>query len=233
VVNHDKGKVISTSTRKTLEPGASVFIRYNQGVSIIRKVMEIEAGSKNGEVIVNLPKAKSFTELVSSRKPFGLATTFRGSTKAGKSELLVYQNGGIGYVPRAEISTGNEFIDSWKVFIPRAGSGSDAFPHPILGKPFIGAPGTICSETYICIGPLKSEDEARNVCTYLSTKLLRFLVLLHKPSQDAARAVYTFVPTQDFSQLWSDDLLYKKYGISIEEIDFINSMIRPMELEIE
>ena len=229
VVNHDKGRIISTSTRKSLEPGASVFIRYNQGVSIIRKVMSLEVGEKQGQVWVNLPKDKSFTEMVSSRKPFGLATTFRGSTKASKGDLLVYQNGGIGYVSRQEISTGLEFIDSWKVFIPRAGSGSDAFPHPILGKPFIGSPGSICSETYICIGPLNSETEARNICTYLSTKLLRFLVLLHKPSQDAARSVYTFVPTQDFSEKWDDQKLYKKYGVMKEEIDFIDAMIRPME----
>lgn len=233
VVNHDKGKVISTSTRKTLEPGASVFIRYNQGVSIIRKVMAVEVGSKNTQVIVKLPKEKSFTEIVSSRKPFGLATTFRGSAKASKGDLLVYQNGGIGYVSREQVTSGEEFIDRWKVFIPRAGSGSDAFPHPILGKPFIGGPGTICSETYICIGPFESEEVARNVCSYLSTKLLRFLVLLHKPSQDAARAVYTFVPTQNFNEKWDDQKLFKKYGVSEDEIEFINSMIRPMELDVE
>jgi site-specific DNA-methyltransferase (adenine-specific) len=127
------------------------------------------------------------------------------------------------------VQTGLEYIDSWKVFIPRAGSGSDAFPHPILGKPFVGEPESICSETYICIGPFNSKDEATNVCTYLGTKLLRFLVLLHKPSQDAARSVYTFVPTQSFKESWSDEKMYKKYGISDEEKLFIDSMIRPAD----
>ncbi len=229
VVNYDRGKVVSVLKRKALERGASVFIRYNNGVSIVKKVMGVETGKKGDDIQVNLPKEKSFTELVSSRKPFGLATTFRGTTSKSKGSILVYQNGGQGYIARTEVQTGLGYIDKWKVFIPRAGSGSDAFPHPILGKPFVGEPESICSETYICIGPFNSKEEASNVCTYLSTKLLRFLVLLHKPSQDAARSVYTFVPTQSFKESWSDEKMYKKYGISDEEIAFIDGMIRPAD----
>lgn len=231
VTNNDKGVELSTICRELLEPGADVFIRYNQGVSILRKVMEIESGEKNGVVSVALPEKKQFAPLVSSLRPFGFRTYFQGKTKPGKGDLKVYQNGGVGYSPRRDVISGMNLIDCWKVFIPRAGSGSDAFPHPILGRPFVGGPGEICSETYLCIGPLASEVEAKNVITYLSTRLARFLVLLHKPSADATRAVYTFVPKLDFSSEWTDEMLYSRYQITSEEIAFIESMIRIMDMD--
>jgi site-specific DNA-methyltransferase (adenine-specific) len=131
------------------------------------------------------------------------------------------------------VTVGTGLIDHWKVFIPYAGSGSDAFPHPILGRPFIGEKGSVCSETYLCIGPLVSEKVARNVATYISTRLFRFLVLLHKPTQHATRSVYTFVPKQDFSRSWTDAELYAKYKISKTEVEFIEKMIRPMDLTDE
>ena len=233
VVNHDKGKVISSSIRKLLEPGADVFIRYNEGVSILKKVMKVELGEVHGEISVALSVEKQFSQLVSTLRPFGFRTYFKGKEHCGKNDVTVYQNGGVGFTPRKDVLVGLELIDKWKVFIPRAGSGSDAFPHPIIGKPFVGAPGSICSETYLCIGPLASEHEAEVLCGYLSTRLVRFLVLLHKPSQDATRSVYSFVPKLDLKVNWTDEKLYEKYGISNNEIAFIESMIRPMELRSE
>lgn len=66
--------------------------------------------------------------------------------------------------------------------------------------------------------------------SYIRTKLFRFLVLLKKSSQNAAKGVYQFVPMQDFSKPWTDEELYAKYGLTDEEIAFIESMIKPMEL---
>lgn len=103
----------------------------------------------------------------------------------------------------------------------------------MLGRPFVGEPGSVSTETYICIGPFKSENEAKNVCSYISCRLTRFLVMLHKPSQHATRKVYTFVPTQDFSKPWTDQELYAKYGLSDKEIAFVEWMIRPMDLNSE
>ena len=54
--------------------------------------------------------------------------------------------------------------------------------------------------------------------------------MLHKPSQDATRRVYTFVPTQTWDKIWSDADLYAQYGISAEEIAFIEKVVRPMDL---
>ena len=98
----------------------------------------------------------------------------------------------------------------------------------MLGRPFVGEPGSVCTETYLCIGPFKSESEAENVCSYISCKLTRFLIMLQKPSQNTTKKVYTFVPMQDFSQPWTDEKLYAKYGLTDEEIAFVEWMIRPM-----
>ena len=100
----------------------------------------------------------------------------------------------------------------------------------MIGKPFIGEPETICSETYLVVGGgLKSKNEAENIISYMKTKFFRFLILLKKNTQHATSQVYSFVPMQDFSETWSDEKLYKKYGISEDEVAFIDSMIRPME----
>lgn len=62
---------------------------------------------------------------------------------------------------------------------------------------------------------------------------LRILILLHKPSQDTLQKVYTFVPTQKWTSQWTDDKLYTGYGLTKGEIVFIESMVRPMEVDRE
>jgi len=63
----------------------------------------------------------------------------------------------------------------------------------------------------------------------MKTKFFRFLMSLIKNTQNISRGVYAFVPVQDLSKPWTDEELYKKYDLSQEEIDFIESMIKPME----
>jgi hypothetical protein len=228
VITHDKGRVVSTATRPLREPGCDVFIRYNEGVSILRKVMKVEAVNPKTNPV--LPKEKQFIELVSSIGAFGLDTTFRGKDKPGSNDVMVYRNGGIGYINRRELKKETQAIDWWKVFVPAAGSGSDGFPHSILGRPFVGAPGTASSWTYMFIGPFKNKKHAANAVSYIATRFFRFLVLLHKSTQHATRNVYTFVPMQDFAIEWTDETLYEKYGLTNTEIALIESMIRPMDL---
>ena len=121
-------------------------------------------------------------------------------------------------------------INKYKVLIPALGSGSDSFPHHILGKPFVVGPNTACTETYIVAGVYDTKKECQNLAGYLSTRFLRFLVLLKKNTQHATSKVYEFVPTQSFKEEWTDEKLYKRYGINKEEIAFIESLIRPMDI---
>jgi site-specific DNA-methyltransferase (adenine-specific) len=230
VATHFKDWPVSIASRQLLEEGVDVFIRFNEGLSILKKVAAVESGVTHS---LSLPEGKRFDRLVSSRKPFGLETTFKGKVTKGARDVMVYQNGGRGYVSKSSISMGTQFIDKWKIFTGRAAPGTgnkDTYPHRIISTPFIGEPGTISSETYICIGPFDSENQAESALSYLSCRLTRLLILLHKPSQDTTRKVYTFVPIQKWTKRWTDEDLYKKYGISASEIEFIEKVVRPMDL---
>ena len=230
VSTHFKDWPVSSASRSLLEKGADVFIRFNEGLSILKKVMAVESG--NAEVLL-LPEGRRFDQLVSARKPFGLETTFKGKATKRTGDLLIYRNGGTGHVARSAISAGNELIDKWKLFAGYAAPGTgnkDTYPHRIISTPFIGEPGTISSETYLCIGPFNAKSEADSALSYMSCRLTRLLILLHKPSQHVTRKVYTFVPTQAWNQQWTDKDLYAKYGISASEIEFIEKLVRPMEL---
>ncbi|HPH04085.1 MAG TPA: Eco57I restriction-modification methylase domain-containing protein [Spirochaetota bacterium] len=233
VSTHFKDWPVSTTERQLIEKGVDIFIRFNEGLSILKKVISIETG-KSKEL--SLPAQKCFDQLVSSRKPFGLETTFKGKPQKFADDVLVYQNGGTAYYPRYSVTTGSHLIDAWKVYVGRAAPGTgnkDTYPHRILSTPFIGEPGSISSETYICIGPLHSKTEAESVLSYLSCRLTRFLILLHKPSQDTTRKVYTFVPVQDWTKHWTDEELYKKYKITASERAFIEKLVRPMDLTVK
>ncbi len=113
---------------------------------------------------------------------------------------------------RKSISTGADLIDKWKVYTGYAAPGTgnkDTYPHRIISTPFLGEPQTISSETYLCIGPFDSKNQAESVLSYLTCRLTRLLILLHKPSQHTTRKVYTFVPTQDWTKAWTDSHLYR------------------------
>lgn len=241
VVTHYEGKTLSTAIRPLRELGSDVFIRYNEAISILKKIVALEGGIPGS---VQLPAGKRFGDLVSPRKPFGMDTKYKVRATKREGDLVAFWNGGPGFkqggkgwVAASDVTAGRDLIDNWKVFIggaygDRGGGGAsrDSPPRAVLGKPFVGEPGSVSTETYICIGPLKSEAAAKNVISYISCKLTRFLVMLHKPSQHATQKVYTFVPTQDFSAPWTDADLYAKYGLSDAEVEFIEWMIRPMEL---
>ncbi|KEO88932.1 hypothetical protein EH31_16010 [Erythrobacter longus] len=231
VSTHFKDWPDSISTRPLLENGADIFIRFNEGLSILRKVIAHETGQDEN---LSLPEDRRFENLVSSRKPFGLETKFKGKTgQQAKDDVTVYQNGGIGYASRDMLSSGRDLIDVWKIFVGYAAPGTgnrDSYPHRIISTPFVAGPGTVSSETYLCIGPFSSKDEAESALSYLSCRLPRLLVLLRKSSQHVTRKVYSFLPSIPWSHRWTDSDLYERYGLTSEEIAFIEKIVRPMDV---
>jgi hypothetical protein len=227
VITNIASRSPSAATRPLLESGATVFLRFNEAVSIVKKVVAFETKTAS---LAPLSGKSGFARLVSSRKPFGFDTTVKGSRAMMPNDLVLFQNGGSSFISRQRVHTGNDLIDTWKVFISMAyGAGSDPVPSRVLGKGFVGEPGTVCTETYLCIGPFASKLESENVVRYLSTKFARFLVLMNKPSQHATKKVYSFLPTQDWSIRITDADLYLKYGLTDDEIAHIESIIRPMD----
>ncbi|MCH3973648.1 Eco57I restriction-modification methylase domain-containing protein [Bifidobacterium tibiigranuli] len=228
VVTHFKGAV-SRSIRPLVERGSDVFVRFNQGVGVLKKIAEVEGQSRE---ILGASNTRSFRNIVSVRKPFGFASTFRGRATKREGDVQILQKGGSAYVARNEIRTGRDLIDSWKIFVGFAAPGTgdkDTYPHRVISTPFLGEPGVVSTETYLAIGPFASKLEAENTLSYLRCRFTRFLVLLHKPSQNTTRGVYSFVPTQDWSRPWTDQDLYAKYGLTDDEIHFVESIVRPME----
>jgi site-specific DNA-methyltransferase (adenine-specific) len=215
ITNYNKGEV-SKDKRQLLETEAKIFVRYNKAIGILKKVQQF--------------KEKSFYQFVSTQKPFGLRTFVKGKEGAFNNSIKIYQNGGIGYIYKNAIVQNQHWINEFKLLVPRSSPGSDVYPHQVLGKPIVSEPNSACTETYVVVGPFKSKIICHNVRSYISTSFFRFLVILIKSTQDVPRRVYQFVPVQNFEEPWNDEKLYKKYGITNEEIVFIESMIRPMDL---
>ena len=109
---------------------------------------------------------------------------------------------------------------------------SAAIETKFLSKPIIAEPGTACTETYLVAGLFDTEAEAKNYASYLRTRFVRFLVSLRKPTQDAARGVYGFVPDLVYDQEWTDDKLYKRYCLTQDEIIFIESQVAAHDAEL-
>jgi len=222
VLEHAGDKIVSDKVRPLLENGLDVFIRHNDAISILNKIF-----SKNPEI----KKGDSLANLVSSRKPFGFPTNFTDfDSKSFDGAVKIYANKKIGYISRNKIKIHSEWIDKWKILTARANNIGTESPDDNLNT-IVVSPNTCCTETYLVIGADVNLDKksAQNISNYLQTKFLRFLVSLRKPTQDAVSKVYSFVPMQDFSEEWTDEKLYKKYGLAKDEIAFIDSMVRPME----
>ncbi|MDD5750065.1 MAG: Eco57I restriction-modification methylase domain-containing protein [Candidatus Pacebacteria bacterium] len=209
-----RGNNVSILRRTLIEKGSDIFVRFNESIEILKKVL--------------LKKEQSFSNFVSNQKPFGLRTFFEGEKRETKDSFKIYTNKGCGFVKNRDITQNLDWIDEHKVYISMAYGAGEDFPHQIINKPFYGEPGTCCTETYLVIGPFESKKIAENVISYMRTRFFRFLVMLRKNTQHASRGVYTFVPIQNFSESWTDEKLYKKYKLTKKEIAFIESMIRPM-----
>ncbi|MDR1326342.1 MAG: Eco57I restriction-modification methylase domain-containing protein [Treponema sp.] len=228
ILTHKGSIIISETKRPLLEESCSTFIRYNEAIPIFRKV---RARNK-----------KSFSSIISANDPFGFDVRVENSYKRVKPVFkrekfpgcvefyyFGWRKDGIGYIDKNHITKNTAWVNKYKVFIPKAWGIGNMTEDWLT--PFMGSQNSCCTETYLLIGPFDKMKEAENIVTYTQTKFFHFMLGMVKITQNTMKGAYQFVPMQDFSEPWTNEKLYKKYGLTQDEIAFIESMIRPMEAE--
>ena len=195
-----------------------VFVRYNEAISIIHKVLE------QREPLVS--------NIVGSRNPFGFPSSARGKDNPNL-ELKIYSSAGIGYVSRNDVKIGNSDIDKYKVMISKvtsehAGEPDKSGMFKVISRAEILPPKSVCTDSYLIAYSDADGEKVKNFYSYLCTKFFRFLLLQAVSSINLSKDKFCFIPMQDLGKAWTDDELYKKYGLNKEEIEFIESMMKPM-----
>lgn len=233
VVTHENNSITADDFRGMKVEGVDIFVRDGKAITILEKVFV----DKNIDTMLNH---------VSSRRPFGFEgnfikeSNFRKTNSGLTDPIQCYGKGQIvGYVERDEITVRPQWIDIWKVYTPRANNIGTELNDDNLNT-FVGAPKTICTESYLVIGAELGLDEnsCNSLSKYLTTKFARYLHGIAKGSQDATSKTFKFVPIQNFSDKsdinWSvsvqelDKQLYEKYGLSDEDIKHIERRIKVM-----
>ena len=235
ITSHREGTSI-TQIRPLLEDGSDTFIRSEEQISILYKVKAF--------------KEDSLSKWLSAGRFFGFHTKIEWnvdnpskgalqtadgadmipvhSTKENPDDVKVYVHGGTCWIKRASIPKNAQYVDRYKVLLPRSGNPDTV----IIGKPKISEPGTCNSNTYVVAMPLDralSKEEAYNLLAYMKTKFFRFLVATKTTTQSMSLPAYSYVPLQNFRVAWTDKQLYEKYGLSDDEIKFVETTIKPME----
>ena len=195
-----------------------IFIRHNEALSIIKKVAQL--------------KEETYNNRVSSQKPFGLRTYIKPEENG---DITLRYNGGTGPYWRKNVTQSIEWIDKWKVIMSyltydHAGRADKEGKRKIFSTMEVLPPNSVCTETYLVVDALGSEKEAQNLLKYLQTKFVRFLVAQTTSTQHIAKNNFVFVPVQNFVEEWTDSKLNIKYGLNEEEIRFIDSMIKPIDI---
>lgn len=196
-----------------------IFVRDNIAVKIIRKIRQKE----------NL----FFSGIVFPRNYFNLLSSESGHKNRNKDDLEMFSLSGFSYIDSKEISDKNHILDLYKVIMTKAMSGgnkpSSDGDYQVVSTIKVLNPKEVCTETYLVLDTFNSKEMAENLSVYIKTKFFRFLLLQALTSINISKEKFCFVPMQDFSKSWTDEELYAKYNLTQEEIDFIESMIRPME----
>lgn len=194
------------------------FIRSNSALSIVKKVLSLN------EPLMN--------DMVSSRKPFGLESN---TPFDNRGEVILRSSKGLGRIKKSRILSGFDLLPKWKVIVSKVSFEHAGVPDKdgmmrVLSVVQILEPNSACTESYLVAGAFDTKAECENMESYLKTKLVRFLIMQMLASMNMSKTSYSFVPVQDFTEPWTDEKLYAKYSLSDDEIAFIESMIKPMEL---
>ena len=208
-----------------------IFVRNNESLEIINKVLAKCKDTLNNQV--------------SGQTPFGFVSTFRGTAQPTDVELK--SSGTTSYVTRDEVKKNKKWIDLYKVVFSKATCEHAGTPDRngqfrVLSAVAILKPNVICTQSYLIGGVFKTEQEAINFQAYLCTKFARYLMLQTITSQDLSPDKFMFVPNEDYSADsdidWTthdinniDRQLYQKYGIIKKEVESIEQVIKPLNIE--
>ena len=215
------GTIIATATRD-LRVGDGVLLRDNNAASIVDKC-------KPGSV------DDSLSPWITSQFPFGqsITTNFAGAEERffqGSIPLVFGSH--VGYVRPDQLERNQEWADQWKVLLPMAGDGHGREASFVLGEPIALAPGSACTQTYLVAGVFETKEETKNYAHYLATKFVRFLVLQRKSTQHVRPDKFRFVPQLDMTRRWTDPDLYAHFGLTQDEIDYIEATIKPRSVNL-
>lgn len=220
------GGTVITSKKELGNNFFEYIVRDNRILSILEKTKE----------------EKKFFNIISNTKPFGIRKFLFNSperypdanlnTKPFQGSVKIYGVKGIkggakrveGFISRNIISNNEDAIGKFKLFFTTSYS-TNAITPP---KTIIAGKNEICTETFLMIGPFETELEQLNCLSYIETNFFKVLLYYGKGTMQVTKSVFGLIPLQDFSESWTDEKLYKKYNLNQEEIDFIESMIRPM-----
>lgn len=227
--DYNNNILLRTGNLDNLQTG--IVIRDINSLTIIEKIIKIETNYLKDE-------NKNFSGIVSPKDFYTNKKFLMSSWSGYKSEcdkeynIKYYLNKAIhkcdyGWISKDQVPKNHYTIEKNKVLIPAANGSMDW----VLGKPFVAEAHSVCSQTYLVIGYNKNytKEQCANIVSYIKTRFFRYLVSIKKKTQNGPRMVYQFVPMQDFNESWTDEKLYKKYNLTRKEIDFIETMIKPME----
>jgi hypothetical protein len=198
-----------------------VFVRSNVSIPILKKVYE--------------QSTQFLNSLVLSINPFGFRTYYRGRSEKKTGDIKILTSEGWSYVNIEEVTKGIDYVNKYKIivgrFVPSNGelNVKPGEGYRVLTTPRILNTNEINTETYIDTAVFDTFEEATNYKKYLCTKFARYLLRQAITSVNVTKECFAFVPLQDFTRPWTDADLYAKYGLTDEEIQFIESMIKPME----
>jgi len=211
----------NSNERKRKLDEFEIFVRDNVGIDILHKVLSRDESMLSNKVL--------------TRNSFGFTTSARGNKTPFNDSIKLISSGGIGYVAKNSVKKNEELIDHYKISIgtlnPDRGGVNNARDGKmnVTTKVKLLCPNEIVTETYIIVDYYKDKKKAKNCASYITSKFARFLISLTLSSMHIVRDNFQFVPIQDFTELWSDEKLYNKYGLTNDEVSFINSIVRPME----
>ena len=183
---------------------------------------------------VKILNESTMDSVVFSRNPFGFASNSDFYSRQAYDTIRIFTSKGWAFVRKADIRSNENEVGKWKVIMSKAGAEhagqSDANGmKKVISRIIVISPNEICSESYLLLSCFDNKDEADNQVTYMKTRFVRFLLSAILLTQNIAKDKFRLIPLQDFTQTWTDADLYTKYGLTPDEITYIERTVKPME----